>query len=111
MSTLGSVLTVIGYLVAAAGGIWIIVIAFQDSIVCGLGGHEGSVSHQYRWLRARGAGDRGESCGRERLDNDDQQITAVCCPRRLCRAACGARARAQSPQRPEERRGGGVLDL
>ena len=37
MSTLGSVLTVIGYLVAAAGGIWIIVIAFQDSIVWGLG--------------------------------------------------------------------------
>lgn len=37
MQTLGTAVMVIGYLIALVGGIWIIVIAFQDSIAWGLG--------------------------------------------------------------------------
>jgi len=37
METLGTILTVIGYIVMAAGGIWILVLAFQDSVMWGLG--------------------------------------------------------------------------
>jgi len=37
MSTLGSILSIIGAVVALAGGIWLAVVAFKESILWGIG--------------------------------------------------------------------------